>query len=897
MRKRQHVGGREAGAGAPGARPGRSASRTLRLGTLVAGLVLVAGAVPGIAAGPSPSVAGPPVNPQVVDQALAPGESTHVAKTVDTPTIPPRPDVVLMIDDTGSMKDSISNVAGSMQNVATNVLRQQPDARFALTAYGDVTDGADVFTVEHQLTSDVSDMKDTWFTELTAERGYGSPGPAEDWINGLWQIANGASGRITFRPEASPIVVLIGDASSHDPSVNHSLDDTIGALKTAGVRVLAVDIDTVLGDGLDGDGDTPDNHEGTHDPDEATKVVDATGGKLISGVNENAVAQAISDGLVNLPTTVTYETVGCDPALTVSLAPATRTVTSGETASFDETITVAPDAPQGTELTCAVQFLLDGKVPGGEAPDVVTAAPVRNRSGTGPVRTALAAPGTTSSGEDGVTGTPATTDRTAAGTGSPGSTVAGVGLAAGVGGGNAACDWGLVAGLGTGLIAGPDGLVAGAGAGLLGGVGGCDGATGGMGGTGTDSGTTTGTTTGTSSGTTTGTTAATTTGTTTGTSSGTTTGTTAATTTGTTTGTSSGTTTGTTAATTTGTTTGTSSGTTTGTTAATTTGTTGGPGAPLPEPANDYQEIIGIAVRDVTAPVVTVDSRSVEAQGSQGARVRYTATATDAVDGPLPVSCTPASGSLFPLGTTTVTCTATDSAGNTGAAKATFTVLPKPIPNQANLAVHIGVGPAPAYTGARTLAQVTITNTGPRAATGVVVSSAWPATVAGRSSVGAPTACTSAKPCTIPPGGRVTLLQQAVYHVPLTGTVRVNVHGSPADPRTADNTATAPIRVLQPKLTVTPTVARPGDVVVVRGTDFPPGTAVPLSWSRGITARTDPALVAPDGTFAAQVLILPRDVLGARNVRSAPTRYDPPVPAPVLVVQQTVQPPDFAARS
>ncbi|MFI0898526.1 HYR domain-containing protein [Streptomyces sp. NPDC020983] len=847
MRERQHVGGSGGGragaaAGAPGARPGRSARRALRLGALVAGLLLVAGAAPGMAAGRPPSVAGPPVNPQVVDQALAPGESTHVAKTVATPTIPPRPDVVLLIDDTGSMKDSIANVASSMKTVATSVLQQQPGARFALTAYGDVSDGAKAFTVEHQLTSDVSDMGG-WFDDLTAERGYGSPGPAEDWINGLWQIAGGAGGRISFRPEASPIVVLIGDASSHDPSLGHPLDDTIDALRTAGVRVLAVDIDTDLGDGLDGNGDTPNNHEGTHDPDEATKVVTATGGKLMKGVNENAVAQAIGDGLVNLPTTVTYETLGCDPALTVSLAPASRTVTSGETASFDETVAVSPDAPQGTELTCAVQFLLDGRVPGTSGPDVVTAHPVRSGFRTGPARTAPP-PGAASPGTDGVTGTPAPV----AGTGGQGDATAGAGSVAGAGAGNTPCgpdgpDPG-------GLLTGPDGLLADTVAGLPGGVAGCAAVTGG---TATDAGTQAGTSTGTS--------------------------------------------TGTAAGSSTGTTTGTATGTTAGTTTGTTTGTTGGTRAPLPQPANDYQEIIGIAVRDVTAPVVTVDSRSVEAQGSKGAHISYTATAVDGVDGPLPVACTPVSGSLFPLGATTVTCTATDSAGNTGTAEATFTVLPKPIPNQADLAVHIGVGPAPTYTGASTLAQVTITNAGPRAATGVVVSSAWPATAAGTSSVGALTACTSAEPCTIPPGGRVTVLQQAVYHVPLTGTVRVGVHGSPTDPRTSDNTATAPLRVLQPKLALSPAVVRPGDVVVVRGTDFPPGSAVPLSWSRGLTARTDAALVAPDGTFTAQVVVLARDLLGVRELRAAPAGYDPPAAVPVLVVQQTVQPPDFAARS
>jgi hypothetical protein len=47
-------------------------------------------------------------------------------------------------------------------------------------------------------------------------------------------------------------------------------------------------------------------------------------------------------------------------------------------------------------------------------------------------------------------------------------------------------------------------------------------------------------------------------------------------------------------------------------------------------------------------------------------------TATDDVDGDVPVRCTPESGSDFPLGTTTVTCTASDSSGN--AATASFNV-------------------------------------------------------------------------------------------------------------------------------------------------------------------------------------------------------------------------------
>jgi len=67
----------------------------------------------------------------------------------------------------------------------------------------------------------------------------------------------------------------------------------------------------------------------------------------------------------------------------------------------------------------------------------------------------------------------------------------------------------------------------------------------------------------------------------------------------------------------------------------------------------------------------------VEANGPTGSVVNYTPpTATDLVDGPIAsVPCTPAPGTLFPLGTTTVTCSATDSHGNTATASFTIDVV------------------------------------------------------------------------------------------------------------------------------------------------------------------------------------------------------------------------------
>jgi large repetitive protein len=81
-----------------------------------------------------------------------------------------------------------------------------------------------------------------------------------------------------------------------------------------------------------------------------------------------------------------------------------------------------------------------------------------------------------------------------------------------------------------------------------------------------------------------------------------------------------------------------------------------------------------VTVRDSTAPTLAVPGlTTAEATSGSGAVVNFTATATDALDASPTVSCSPGSGATFPLGNTTVSCTASDHSGNNSAAK-TFTV-------------------------------------------------------------------------------------------------------------------------------------------------------------------------------------------------------------------------------
>ena len=82
-----------------------------------------------------------------------------------------------------------------------------------------------------------------------------------------------------------------------------------------------------------------------------------------------------------------------------------------------------------------------------------------------------------------------------------------------------------------------------------------------------------------------------------------------------------------------------------------------------------------VTVLDTTKPALTVPANFAQEAGSPGGNsVSFVVTATDAVTAAPTVTCSPASGSVFPLGTTTVQCSAADAAGNASHASFTVTV-------------------------------------------------------------------------------------------------------------------------------------------------------------------------------------------------------------------------------
>ena len=310
------------------------------------------------------------VSPASVDEAADPGEVIHVTKTVSTPEIPPKPDIVMLVDHTSSMATAIASVQAEMGNIISTVKASQPDAQFAVAEYCDPDE--DPFDVLQDLTASDADA----LSAVSAITLCGGGDEPEAQLTGLWSIGDGGDA-ISFRPGSSRIVVWFGDAPGHDPSNAHTELDATTSLVGAQAQVLAFSVGI---NRLDLTG-------------QATRITAATGGTLVSGIPAGGVGAAILAGLQNLPAEVTAAPV-CDTGLSVAFTPALpQVVPSGTDLVLDEAITVAGNAPQGSSLSCSVTFLVNGADAG---PEFVQSVSVGVNDVTAP--TVACGPGVNSDG-------------------------------------------------------------------------------------------------------------------------------------------------------------------------------------------------------------------------------------------------------------------------------------------------------------------------------------------------------------------------------------------------------------------------------------------------------------------------------------------------------------------
>lgn len=112
-----------------------------------------------------------------------------------------------------------------------------------------------------------------------------------------------------------------------------------------------------------------------------------------------------------------------------------------------------------------------------------------------------------------------------------------------------------------------------------------------------------------------------------------------------------------------------------------------------------YREAVasGAFAPDTTAPAQTLpDDIVVTATGDDGAQVLYALPGVSDNEDPEPTStCTPRPGATFPIGTTTVTCTARDASGNTSPGTFTVTVTRDPAPTTPEQSGTLPAPPVP----------------------------------------------------------------------------------------------------------------------------------------------------------------------------------------------------------
>ena len=83
-----------------------------------------------------------------------------------------------------------------------------------------------------------------------------------------------------------------------------------------------------------------------------------------------------------------------------------------------------------------------------------------------------------------------------------------------------------------------------------------------------------------------------------------------------------------------------------------------------------------ITVADTEPPVINCPATiKVEFRDAHGAQATFAPTAIDTQDGAVLVSCLPPSGAVFPIGTNTVVCSATDASANTSSCRFNVIVL------------------------------------------------------------------------------------------------------------------------------------------------------------------------------------------------------------------------------
>lgn len=203
-----------------------------------------------------PVTVDPPTNSWVLPECVT--EQETVTVQIPESRIPPKADVYLLADTTGSMTSIIGAVQTGIGAIVNDPAFSGFDLAWGAGNYKDfpIADDVNPYAFQHQLAptpgvTDVTTAVGTW----TADFGSDTP---EGQLFALQQVATDPA--IGWRPDSKRIVVWFGDAPGHDPicSALSGVPDiteatATAALVAAGITLVAISTNTGTADALDGD--------------------------------------------------------------------------------------------------------------------------------------------------------------------------------------------------------------------------------------------------------------------------------------------------------------------------------------------------------------------------------------------------------------------------------------------------------------------------------------------------------------------------------------------------------------------------------------------------------------------------------------------------------------------
>ncbi len=352
-------------------------SRTILRRLLVAG----AAACVGMLAQAMPAFGADTLTPGVVTQTLQAGASTTVSKTLHLDGLPPRADIIVAVDTTGSMGTPIAQAQADAVNICNTVQGSIPGARFAVVDFEDYPPpgpGA-VGDIPYRLLTPGFTASCSAFSAaiatMTAVSGSGGDGP--EAYNRVYyeSYTDGTNPIVTTRdPLATQFLVVLGDAPPHSATAFGSCPAAPpNDLGRDGIAGTSDDLDTTTAiNGLIANkihlamiryttGGVSVSLSCYQD------MANATGGTAVNDSGAGTIGPFIISNAQAVPYTVSLQvSAGCPIGFAFNPAFPQGPFTGSQTLPFTETIT-APTVPGS--YTCTITAVI---TPGGPTAAVET---------------------------------------------------------------------------------------------------------------------------------------------------------------------------------------------------------------------------------------------------------------------------------------------------------------------------------------------------------------------------------------------------------------------------------------------------------------------------------------------------------------------------------------------